>query len=115
MAQPITCKFDPQSIDRHRLAGRTPGQCDGGLSIGGETMSELTERADRIGVRFNSVAELVVRHGSKEAAMPYLQKAVALMRKASRKRSVTGMTDCYDAIDHLLDQAADTITAKLPA
>ena len=40
MAQPITCKFDPQSIGRHRLAGRTPGQCDGGLSIRGETMKQ---------------------------------------------------------------------------
>jgi len=73
-------------------------------------MSELTDRADRIGARFQNVADLVIRHGTKQAAMPYMQKAVTLMKKAARKRTVADMMDSYDAIDHLLDQAADTIT-----
>jgi len=77
-------------------------------------MSELIDRANRINSRFNEVAKLVVHHQAKEAAMPYLAKAVHQMSKATRRRSADKMLADYDAIDRLLDQAADTVTTKPP-
>jgi O-acetyl-ADP-ribose deacetylase (regulator of RNase III) len=77
-------------------------------------MSELIDRANRIGARFDNVAQLVVRHGTKAVAMPYLAAAVRQMNKATRRRSADKMLADYDAIDKLLDQAADTILAKTP-